>query len=123
MSTLRITSGGKDRGNGIEYVNLLNLPADAVTRSCFIAEDGNKWISIDYSSQETFLMASIANDQAIIKELTEGSGDIHSLTAYMSYKEIPRETPITEIKKKFHNLRQEAKGIELTEKLLKKKSI
>lgn len=57
-------------------------------------------------------MASIANDQAIIKELTEGSGDIHSLTAYMSYKEIPRETPITEIKKKFHNLRQDAKGIE-----------
>lgn len=57
-------------------------------------------------------MASIANDQAIIKELTEGSGDIHSLTAYMSYHEIPRDTPIKDIKKKFHHLRQEAKGIE-----------
>ena len=112
MSTLRITSGGKDRGNGIEYVNLLNLPADALTRSCFVAEDGNKWISIDYSGQETFLMASIANDSAIIKELTEGSGDIHSLTAYMSYKEIPRETPIKDIKKLYHDLRQNAKGIE-----------
>jgi hypothetical protein len=62
--------------------------------------------------QETYLMASIANDEAIIDELTNGSGDIHSLTAYMSYKEIPRNTPIKEIKKKFHNLRQEAKGIE-----------
>jgi DNA polymerase I len=62
--------------------------------------------------QETYLMASIANDEAIIKELTYGSGDIHSLTAYMSYSEIPRDTPIKEIKKKFHNLRQEAKGIE-----------
>lgn len=110
--TTRITSGGKDKNNKLEYVNLLNLPSDAETRSCFVAEKGNRWISIDYSGQETYLMASIANDEAIIKELTEGSGDIHSLTAYMSYQEIPRDTPIREIKKKYHNLRQEAKGIE-----------
>lgn len=110
--TTRITSGGKDKENHIEYVNLLNLPADAETRECFCAEEGNKWISIDYSGQETYLMASIANDEAIIDELTNGSGDIHSLTAYMSYQEIPRDTPIKDIKKKFHNLRQEAKGIE-----------
>ena len=112
MSTLRITSGGKDKSNKVEYVNLLNLPADAETRACFVAEKGNKWISIDYSGQETYLMASIANDEAIIDELTNGSGDIHSLTAYMSYHEIPRDTPIKEIKSKYHNLRQEAKGIE-----------
>ena len=112
MGTLRITSGGKDKENHVEYVNLLNLPSDVETRACFVAEAGNRWISIDYSGQETYLMASIANDEAIIKELTYGSGDIHSLTAYMSYSEIPRDTPIKEIKKKFHNLRQEAKGIE-----------
>lgn len=109
--TTRITSGGKD-GN-VEYVNLLNLPADALTRSCFIAEKGNKWISIDYSGQETYLMASIANDKAIIDELTYGSKDIHSLVAYISYPDkIPRDTPIKEIKQKFHALRQEAKGVE-----------
>ena len=110
--TTRITSGGKDKDSRTEYVNLLNIPADAETRACFVAEDGNKWISIDYSGQETYLMASIANDTAIIEELTNGSGDIHSLTAYISYPEIPRDTPIKDIKKKFHNLRQEAKGIE-----------
>ncbi len=110
--TTRITSGGKDKGNNIEYVNLLNLPADAETRACFIAEKGNRWISIDYSGQETYLMASIADDKAILDELINGSGDIHSLTAYMSYHEIPRDTPIKEIKSKYHNLRQEAKGIE-----------
>lgn len=110
--TTRITSGGKDKSNRVEYVNLLNIPADAETRACFVAEKGNKWISIDYSGQETYLMASIANDKAIIEELTNGSGDIHSLTAYMSYSEIPRDTPIKDIKKLFHNLRQEAKGIE-----------
>lgn len=110
--TTRITSGGKDKTNRKDYVNLLNLPANAETRACFVAERGNKWISIDYSGQETYLMASIANDEAIIEELTNGSGDIHSLTAYMSYSEIPRDTPIKDIKKLFHNLRQEAKGIE-----------
>ena len=49
VSAWRITSGGKDKSNKKEYLNLLNLPADAETRSCFIAENGNKWISIDYS--------------------------------------------------------------------------
>ena len=110
--TTRITSGGKDKANKTEYINLLNMPADAGTRACFVAEKGNRWISIDYSGQETYLLASIANDKAIIEELTNGSGDIHSLTAYMSYKEIPRDTPIKDIKKLYHNLRQEAKGIE-----------
>lgn len=57
-------------------------------------------------------MASISNDKAIIKELTEGSGDIHSLTAYISYMDIPRDTPIKDIKKLYHNRRQDAKGIE-----------
>ena len=47
--TTRITSGGKDKSTKTEYVNLLNLPADEETRACFVAEDGNKWISIDYS--------------------------------------------------------------------------
>ena len=111
--TTRITSGGKDKGSKVEYINFLNFPADAETRACMVAEPGNKWISIDYSGQETYLLASIANDEAIIKELTNGSGDIHSLTAYMAYKEIPRDTPIKDIKKLYHNLRQEAKGIEL----------
>lgn len=112
-NTARISSGGKDKSAHKEYVNFLNLPSDALTRSCFVAEKGNKWISIDYSGQESFLMASISNDKAIIHELMEGSKDLHSLTAYMSYpNQIPRDTPITEIKAKFHHLRQESKGIE-----------
>lgn len=111
--TARISSGGKDKSAKIEYVNMLNMPADAETRACFIAEKGNRWISIDYSGQETYILADVANDQAIIEELTHGSGDIHSLTAYMSYKkEIPRDTPIKDIKKLYHHLRNEAKGIE-----------
>lgn len=110
--TARISSGGKDKAAKIDYINMLNMPADAETRACFIAEEGNRWISIDYSGQETYILADIANDKAIIEELTNGSGDIHSLTAYMSYKQIPRGTPIKDIKKLYHSLRNEAKGIE-----------
>lgn len=46
--TTRITSGGKDKSNKIEYINFLNFPSDAETRACMIAENGNRWISIDY---------------------------------------------------------------------------
>ncbi len=42
--TSRISSGG-----GTYKVNLLNLPRDPVTRACFTAEKGNKWISADYT--------------------------------------------------------------------------
>lgn len=47
--TGRISSGGKDKSTKTKYVNMLNLPADSETRACFIAEKGNRWISIDYS--------------------------------------------------------------------------
>lgn len=112
MDTGRLSCGGKNKNTKEEYINLQNLPADEETRACFIAENGNKWVSIDYSGQETFLIASIANDQAIIKELTEGSGDIHSLTAKMAYPDIIGDCPVSEIKDKFKHYRQEAKGIE-----------
>lgn len=92
--------------------NLQNLPHDALTRSCFIAEKGNKWISADYSGQESYLMASIANDEAMLNELTYGSGDLHSLTAKMVFLQIPRDMPLKDIKKNFKDLRQEAKGYE-----------
>ena len=49
MNTLRISSGGKDKVNKVDYINFLNIPSDAETRACFVAEKGNKWISIDYS--------------------------------------------------------------------------
>lgn len=108
--TFRISSGGKD-GN-IKYINMLNIPAEPFTRSCFVAEHGNKWISIDYSGQESFLMASIANDTAMIHELMEGEKDLHTLTAKIVYPEIPKDMPADEVKEKFHKLRAEAKGYE-----------
>lgn len=110
--TYRVTSGGTDKGNKVKYINFLNLPSDAETRSCFIADDLSAWISIDYAGQESALLASIANDELMLKELNEGSGDIHSLVASIVYKEEIGDTPLKDIKKKFHDLRQVSKGYE-----------
>lgn len=110
--TGRLSSGGKDKVSKTEYVNLQNLPADAETRACFTSEDGNKWISIDYSGEESFLMASIANDIAMINELTYGEKDLHTLTAKIVFPEIPKNMSAKEVKEKFHDLRSKAKGYE-----------
>lgn len=110
--TARISSGGKDKVNKVQYINFLNIPSDELTRSCFIAEPGNSWISIDYAGQESFIMADQANDKAMIHELMEGSKDLHSLTAKMVFTEIPRDFPVERIKKEYHKLRGEAKGYE-----------
>lgn len=92
--------------------NLQNLPHDAQTRACFVSDKGNRWISADYSGQESYLMASMANDEAMLDELINGSGDLHSLTAKMVFQQIPRDMPLKDIKKNFKDLRQKAKGYE-----------
>lgn len=92
-----------------------NLPHDEVTRSCFTAEKGNIWLSTDYQGQESRLIASVSNDKAMIDLFENGCGDVHSLVAYMSYPAvIPRNTKIEDIKKLYHEYRQEAKGIEFS---------
>ena len=58
-----------------------NLPHDPETRACFTAEKGNKWISCDYSGQESCIIASVSKDEAMIRELSKPKGDIHSLVA------------------------------------------
>lgn len=110
--TCRISSGGKDKANGVEYINMLNLPADEETRACFVAEEGNSWISIDYSGQESFIMADVANDKAMIEELTYGEKDLHTLTAKIVFPNIPKDMPAKEVKEKFHDERRQAKGYE-----------
>lgn len=92
--------------------SLMNMPSDEYTRACFVSEPGNKWISIDYSGQESFLMASIANDKAMLDELINGSGDLHSLTARMVFDEIPDDYPLEKIAKEYHDYRKKAKGYE-----------
>lgn len=106
--TARLSSGG-----GESAVNVQQIPRDSETRACFVSEEGNVWISEDYDSQESQILASVTNDPALLELYTTGCRDMHNLVAYMSYKkEIPRDTNVADIKKLFPNLRQSAKGIE-----------
>ena len=108
-ATARLSSGGGESG-----VNCQQIPRKAETRACFISEKGNKWISEDFQSQESRVLASVANDAAMLHIYDPGEcADMHALVAYMSYpKEIPRDTPISEIPKKYKQYRQAAKSIE-----------
>lgn len=110
--TGRLSSGGKDKANSLEYLNFQNFPHDAETRACFVSGSGMKWISCDYSGQESRIIADVTDDPAMLDLFNNGSGDVHSLVAKMAYPEIVGDCPIEEIKDKFREQRQDAKGVE-----------
>ena len=102
------------KASSCTYPNIQQLPHDAETRACFTAPKGYKWSSCDFSALESRLGADIYNEKSMLEEFLHGSGDMHSLCAYMVYKnEIPRDTPIKDIKKKYPQFRSAVKPIEL----------
>lgn len=118
-NTHRYSSGGGDDkevipGRKIPLVNLQNLPADAETRACFVAEKGNKWISADYSGEESVILANISKDKAMIDLFLHGCGDLHSLVAKMVYPEELKDIPVELVKKLRPDLRKKAKAPEFT---------
>jgi DNA polymerase I-like protein with 3'-5' exonuclease and polymerase domains len=48
------------------YPQIQNLPNTDAVRSCFIAEEGNDFISIDYNSEESRLLASLSKDKGML---------------------------------------------------------
>ena len=110
--TARLSSGGKDKENNVEYINFQNFPRDRETRACFVAEKGYKWISCDYSAQESRVIADMANDKAMLDLFNNGCGDMHSLVAKMAYPDRVGDCPVEEIKNKHKDARQDAKSIE-----------
>ena len=68
------------------YPNLQQLPSDDTTRSCFVPPNGYKMVSADFSAEESRLGADIYQDQEMLKEFLEGSGDMHSLFAWMVFR-------------------------------------
>ena len=112
------SGGGEDKevipGRKIPLVNLQNLPADAETRACFVAESSNKWISADYSGEESVILANISKDKAMIDLFLHGCGDLHSLVAKMVYPDELKDIPVEQVKKLRPDLRKKAKAPEFT---------
>ena len=110
------SGGGEDKevipGKKVPLVNLQNLPADAETRACFVAENGNRWISADYSGEESVILANISKDKAMIDLFLHGCGDLHSLVAKMVYPDELKDIPVDKVKKLRPDLRKKAKAPE-----------
>ena len=110
-ATARLSSGGKSEES--KKLNIQNLPRDTVTRSCFVAETGNKWLSLDFQSQESRILASVANDPAMLALYApEGCKDMHALVAKMAFSHLLKDVPVEKIKKVRPDLRQKAKSVE-----------
>lgn len=97
--------------NRCKYPNIQQLPHDETTRSCFVAEPGNLWVSCDWSAAEARLSGDIYNDQAI-KDIFLKGIDSHSMYAKIFFKEELKDIDVHDIKKKRPDLRQKAKGPE-----------
>lgn len=111
------SGGGEDKevipGRKVPLVNLQNLPADADTRACFVAERGNKWVSIDFCSEESVILANIAKDEAML-DIFRNKGDLHSLVAKMVYPEELKDIDVKDVKRLRPDLRKAAKAPEFT---------
>lgn len=93
------------------YPNLQQLPHDAITRACFVAEKSNKLIDCDWSAAEARLAGDIYNDQAI-KDIFLKGIDSHSMYAKIFFADELKDIDVNDVKKLRPDLRQLAKGPE-----------
>lgn len=97
------------------YANLQQLPADHPTRSSFVAPPGYKFVSADFSAEESRLGADIYQDKAFLKEFTTGSKDTHNMFAWIVYRDECAALgckDATEVKAKAPKWRKKVKGYE-----------
>lgn len=97
------------------YANLQQLPADHATRSSFVAPKGYKFVSADFSAEESRLGADIYQDEAFLKEFTIGSKDTHNMFAWIVYNKECRAlgcNNASEVKEKAPQWRKKVKGYE-----------
>lgn len=93
------------------YPNIQQLPHDELTRSCFISEPNNLFVSCDYSAQEGRVQGDIYKDEAILKMYREGI-DGHSMYAKIFFKDELKDVDVHDVKKLRPDLRTKAKGPE-----------
>ena len=97
------------------YPNIQQLPSDHDTRASFVAEEGNMFVSCDYSAMESYLGADIYEDTAFQEEFLYGSKDTHSLFAWMVFRKECEDlgcTSVADVKKKAPQWRKAVKAVE-----------
>jgi len=115
MDTGRLSSGGKNRITGEEYINFQNIPSTPedreegkiYERDCFIPEEGYEFLVADYSGQEQVVLANQSMDKDLLEFYDNGLGDMHSFNASKIWPELGED--LKEIKKNHKDKRQIAK--------------
>jgi DNA polymerase-1 len=95
-----------------KYPNMQQLPKNAMTRSCFIAEKGNLFCSCDYSAMEARIGADVYNEHKLLDEFLYGSGDTHAAYAKAVFTKELEGIDTKDIKKKRPDLRSKVKSVE-----------
>lgn len=70
--------------------NAQNIPKDNRFRNIFIPREGNKLVSVDYSQQEVRILASLAEDEAMINAFKSGR-DFYAVMASIAFN-LPYES-------------------------------
>lgn len=96
----------------VKMVNMQQLPHDAITRGCFVAEKGNMFCSCDYAAMEARIGAEVYNEKTLLDEFLYGSGDTHAAYAKVVFAEELKDVEVKDIKKKRPDLRNKVKSVE-----------
>lgn len=96
----------------VKMVNMQQLPHDAETRSCFIAEKGNLFCSCDYAAMEARIGAEVYNEKTLLDEFLYGSGDTHAAYAKVVFADELKDVAVKDIKKVRPDLRNKVKSVE-----------
>ena len=95
--------------------NLQNLPSEQEYRKAFKAPEGCSLINVDFSSQETRLLAELSEDAAMISFFNDGhpvhGSDFHSYTATKMFSLMRNEPDLIVSKKTHPQERDAAKNI------------
>ena len=102
----------KKEGKSCSYPNLQQLPHDAETRSCFVCEEGNVFVSVDWSAMEARIGAEVYNEKTLLDEFLYGSGDSHAAYAKVVFADELKDVDVKDVKKKRPDLRNKVKSIE-----------
>ena len=102
--------------NSCKYPNMQQLPHDATTRACFVAEKGNLFCSCDYSAMEARIGADVYNEHKLLDEFLYGSGDTHAAYAKAVFAKELEEVDTKDVKAKRPDLRSKVKSIEFAVK-------
>lgn len=95
-----------------KMVNMQQLPHDAETRACFVAEKGNLFCSCDYSAMEARIGAEVYDEKMLLDEFLYGSGDTHAAYAKVVFADELKDIDVKDIKAKRPDLRNKVKSVE-----------